>query len=177
MVAIARAQQKRFDAKQYNTWVKKIQDLKNQGATCELEALRALLAFEKTPLAWRASPGQTFADLLKNDKRLFPVSRWRSFKRATKELPAKTIDSLGVQVACLIAAQPKRQQFGLISKAKGFRKKNGVDATYQFIGEILKKRRPKKVAGPSRIQLMKYIETLKAKLDDNGIPHPTEPWV
>lgn len=177
MVSIARSQQKRFDTKQYNVWVKKIQDLKNQGAACELEALRALLAFEKTPLAWRSQPGQTFALLLKDDKRLFPVSRWRSFKKATKELPAKVIDSLGVQVACLIAAQPARRRIPLVSKAKTFRKRNGVDATYQFIGEFLKKHRPKKVSGPSRVQLFQYIETLKNKLMNNQLLVPSEPWV
>lgn len=176
MNMITRQKKAGYDTSQYNTWVTKIQNLKNQGAACELEALRVLLAFEKTPLAWRSKPGQTFAELLQDDKRLFPVSRWRAFKKATNELTTKVINDLGVQAACLIAAQEPRRRIPLISKAKAFRKKHGVDVTYQYITELLKRRRPKKLAGPSRIQLMKYIQILKEKLVEYNHPVPPEPW-
>lgn len=167
---------KKFETGRHNQWVKKIQDLKNKGAGFELMALRALLEFEQTSIAWKKSPGHTFADVLR-DERLFPVSRWRSFKRANKSMKPTVIDSLGVQAACLIAAQTQRKQFRLIRKAQDYRKKYGVEATYQYIGEFLKKSRPKTDKGPSRKLLVEYIGTLQNNLKDNKLSVPKEPWL
>jgi hypothetical protein len=175
MAATARKAKITFDANRHRSFVKKIQDLKNQGAAFELAALRALLEYEKTTIAWKSSPGVTFADVLR-EERLFPISKWRAFKRASIQLKGNVIDRLGVQAACLIGAQTIKRQFNLTRKAMDFRKKHGVDPTYQYVTELLKKHHVKKVTGPTRKQLLDYIATLKGKIQDAKLKVPAEPW-
>lgn len=167
----------KFNVNQKQVWLKKIRHLRVSGAEYELLALRALLDFEQTPIAWKQSPSHKFEDVLK-EERLFPVSRWRAFKRAVKAPMVKgKIEALGVQAACLIAAQDQKRQFKLIRAATGFRKKHGVDATFQYVGELLKKGRKRAVKGPARKLLLEYIETLKGTLQDHRLLVPAAPWL
>ena len=143
-------------------FISKIRTLKNQGAAFELQALYTLLQFEQLPITWKATSQTTFADVLR-EERLFPVSRYRSFKRAVKQLSKPVIEKLGVDAACLIAAQPAKKQFALIRKAQDFRKRHDVEPTYQYVSTFIRGRTPKK-SGPSRQSLLNYIEKLKATI-------------
>lgn len=148
----------------YAERVAEIRATRALGSEYEYEAMDLILELEKRPSLWRDSPKMKFDDVIKQE-RFCTVHRWQMFKRARKSIPKKHLLALGVPACCLIAAQPKRNHLRLLRAALDFQKKYGVEPTYQYVARLVKKpRRP----GPTRKQLLRYIEELQAIIVELG---------
>lgn len=149
---------------QYDARITEIRECRSMGAEYEVRAMLLILELEKRPSLWRQTPNTKFTAVIK-EERFCTVHRWKMFKRARAAIPKKHILSLGVPAACLIAAQAKRSHVRLMRLALDFRKKHGVEPTYQYVSKLTRKRR---VVGPPRKALLRYIEVLKNKIADLG---------
>ncbi len=149
---------------QYDARVAEIRETRSIGSGYEFEAMRLILELEKRPSLWRRTPKTKFEAVI-NEERFCTVHRWRMFKRARQIIPKKHILSLGVPASCLIAAQPKRSHVKLMRLALDFGKQHGVEPTYQYVSKLTQKRR---VIGPTRKALLRYIEVLKNQIADLG---------
>jgi hypothetical protein len=144
--------------------LQQIRDLKSKGSGFEVQAMYQIIDLERTSVLWRKDRSTTFDDVLKEEKGLCTPSRFQAFKKATSCFPKDTIHKLGVPCVCLLAVQNGQQRDRLLRYALNFRTKNGSEPTYQYICMFLKKPN----TGPTRTQLLKYINVLRAKIKDLG---------
>jgi len=160
----AKAKTAQTPEEQYAERVTEIRECRTQGAENELRMMLLILDLEKRPSLWRDVPKTSFATVVQRE-RFCTVHRWQTFKRAKAAIPKKHMETLGVPACCLIAAQPKRQHMRLLRLALDFQKEHGVEPTYQYIGRLVRKRKPPK---PHRRVLLSYIESLKVTIKELG---------
>lgn len=146
----------------FNTHIKKICETRAKGVRYEAEAMLQMYKLYQMPSIWRGSPGDKFEAVVIQEKLLCTVSRWRAFLKAVEHpnITKTHITTLGIPAICLIVKQTQRRQWRLLQRALKFRKDHDVEPTYQFITQLIGPR--KKSAKPSRRELLKYIEDLKA---------------
>jgi hypothetical protein len=141
-----------------------IRELKSKGAGFEVQAMYEVLDLEKTSILWKKGDVERFEDVLKEESGVCTPSRFNSFKKATGYFERRTIENLGVACVCLLANQNAKTRDRLLPHAVEFRRKFGVEPTYQYFSRFLRK----PDMGPSRAELMNYIEDLKKEIRDLG---------
>jgi hypothetical protein len=154
------------------TQLRQIRELKSKGSNYEVEALFKVIELEKMSVLWRTGGNTTFDDVLTSEKGICTPSRFKAFKKANTHFSSLTIHKLGVPCVCLLAVQNEGTRNKLLSYALKYREKNGGEPTYQYICRFLKKA----PTGPSRGQLIKYIDTLRKTIKDLGGRVPVMPF-
>lgn len=145
--------------------VQQILNLKSKGSSCEVQAMFQIIELERMSVLWKEDRDTPFETVLANEKLCTP-SRYRSFRKATTHFKRDTIDRLGVSCVCLLAIQNAAVRERILAHALKFRDANGTEPTYQYVARFL---RGKSNGGPTRKQLLKYIEDLKEKIRElNG---------
>jgi hypothetical protein len=161
---MGKAKRKLSTEEQYAERLDEIRSHRALGAEYDYEVMILILELEKRPSLWRDSPKMKF-DTIVNRERFCTVHRWQMFKRARTAIPKKHLLALGVPASCLIAAQPKRMHLRLLRAALDFRQIHGVEPTYQYVAKLTRKKR---TSGPTRKQLLRYIEVLQTKVVELG---------
>lgn len=148
------------------TRLDKIRTLKSRGADSEVQAMFELLALEKRSVLWRTSETTKFKDILREDANgLCTPARFTAFKRADNYFSRKAIENLGIECVCVIANQPKGKRDRMIKDATTFKRERGVVPTYQYFAKHLRR---SSSPGPTRKQLIKYNDKLKAEIKALG---------
>jgi len=141
-----------------------IRELKSKGSGFEVQAMYEVLNLEKTSILWKKGDIKRFEDVLRDESGVCTPSRLNSFRKATEYFERQTIENLGVACVCLLANQNAKTRERLLPHALGFRKKFGVEPTYQYFSRFLRK----PDTGPTRKELLDYIDNLKQEIRELG---------
>jgi len=144
--------------------LQQIRELRSKGSGFEVQAMQKIVELEKTSVLWRKDAGTKFEEVLRHEKGLCTPSKFRAYKKASTHFPLDVINKLGVPCACLLAVQPAQTRDRILGHALKFRSANGCEPTYQYVCKFLRK----PTVGPSRAQLLRYVDTLKKTIKDMG---------
>lgn len=160
----------------YKMHAAKVREYRALGSRYEVEAMFALMEFERQTVAWKSSPSMKFDDVIR-EERFFPIGKWRAFKKAvdvvskTKDLNKDQMKRLGVNAVNLIIRQPAQYHRRLIKTAIKYRNLHEVEPTYQYVSRLIHstiKGKDTKPSGPTRGQLLAYVDKLKDQIRELG---------
>lgn len=146
-----------------STHVRRIRDLKSRGVDFEIQAMYEVTELERMSVIWKADRSTSFETVITKE-RLCTVTRFRAFKKATSVFKRGTIEKLGLPCVCLLAVQNGPTRDRLLNLAMKFRDENGTEPTYQYIARFTRKAK----TGPTRKQLLGYIDDLKRVIREAG---------
>lgn len=141
-----------------------IRELKSKGSDFEVQAMFEVLDLERAAVLWKNNGCKSFPELLRHESGVCTPARFKAFKKAVNLFDRPTINKLGVPCICLIANQNAASRARLLGHALEFRKKFGTEPTYQYFSRFLRKPN----VGPTRKQLLQYIELLRKEIKSLG---------
>ena len=139
----------------------------SRGAGQEVDAMLRILELERWPAYWK-TVAPTFPEVLVAEKLCTPAC-WRAFKKAQGLFPDQaafsvTAHLLGVKALCLIAKQPTGHA-RLIRLTEAYVARESTVPTYQYVTQLLGKKKAVAKKGPSRKTLLNTIESEKARAE------------